>query len=90
MERVTYNRNSRKSMSILSTDIKHRKNKMQQRARIPESSKKLINEIIDKSKSTLENQMLKSIYQILKLNHHHIDVVIKESETAKLRKERIK
>lgn len=77
-------------MSILSTDIKHRKNKMQQRARIPESSKKLINEIIDKSKSTLENQMLKSIYQILKLNHHHIDVVIKESETAKLRKERIK
>ena len=77
-------------MSIVCKELKPRKNKFQQETRIPKSSKKIINEILDKSKPILENQILKSIYQIIKFNHSSINVIIKESENAKLRKERKK
>ena len=77
-------------MSIICKEIKPRRNKLQQEARIPKSSKKLINEILEQAKPIFENQIVKSIYQIIKLNHSSIDVMIKESENAKLRKERKK
>lgn len=89
-EKVTYNRNSRKSISIICKEIKTRRSKLQQEAIIPKSSKKLINEILEQAKPIFENQIIKSIYQVIKLNHTNIDVMIKESENAKLRKERKK